>query len=171
LIVTVGSFVRPAIILLAAGLMSAPALAADKYITNLGPMPLDDATRVNIQGRGDASAVLDGRKLIVTGAFRGLPSPATTAELKVGELTGMPGAKAFALDVTQATSGTVSGTVTLSARQATQFRTGKLYIQINSQKAPEGTVWGWLLPEHEIVGANVPQADHWFIPQLDTPSR
>ncbi len=58
-----------------------PALAADKYITNLGPMPLDDASKANIQGRGDVSATLDGRKLSVSGTFRQLPSPATAAPL------------------------------------------------------------------------------------------
>ncbi len=73
--------------------------------------------------------------------------------------------------MTQAPGGTISGDVTLSAKQASAFRTGKLYVQIDSQKAPDGTVWGWLLPDHEIVGADVPQQDHWFIPQLDTPSR
>ena len=58
------------------------------------------------------------------------------------------------------------------------LRTGKLYIQINSEKAPttyewgpKGTLWGWIFPAHETVGQNVPQQDHWFIPQLDTPSR
>ena len=57
----------------------------------------------------------------------------------------------------------MSGDVTLSAKQAAAFRTGKLYVQIDSQKAPDGTVWGWLLPDHPIMGADVPQQGHWFI--------
>jgi hypothetical protein len=165
------NFRRCAALALFAASSAAPALAADNYITNLGPMPLDDATRVNIQGRGDASGVLDGRKLTIRGTFGKLPSPATAAHLNISDATGMPGTKIFDLTVTQANSGTVSGDVTLSAKQAAAFRTGKLYIQIDSQKAPDGTVWGWLLPDHEIVGADVPQADHWFITQLDTPAR
>jgi hypothetical protein len=32
-------------------------------------------------------------------------------------------------------------------------------------------LWGWLFPAHETVGPDVAQQDHWFIPQLDTPSR
>ncbi len=51
-------------------------------------------------------------------------------------------------------------------------------LSIGSEKAPDqypwgpkGTLWGWLFPAHETVGANVPQQDLWFIPQLDTPSR
>ena len=74
--------------------------------------------------------------------------------------------------------GTIAGTFRLSAQQAKDLRTGKLYIQINSEKAPpgyswgpKGTLWGWIFPAHETVGANVPQQGHWFIPQLDTPSR
>lgn len=168
---TVRSFVHPAILLLAAGLISAPASAADKYITNLGPLPLDDATKANLQGRGDASATLDGRTLTVSGSFARLPSPATTAHINLSDLTGMPGTKLFDLTVTQANSGSVSGQVTLSSSQAAAFRTGRFYIQIDSQKAPDGTIWGWLLPDHPIMGANVPQQDHWFIPQLDTPKR
>jgi CHRD domain len=164
-------FTRFAALLLFVTALAAPALAADKYITNLGPMPLDDATRVNIQGRGDASGVLDGKTLTISGTFGKLPSPATAAHLNLSAATGMPGTKIADLTVTQAASGTVSGNITLTAKQVTAFRTGKLYIQIDSQKAPDGTVWGWLLPDHEIVGANVPQADRWFIPQLDTPSR
>jgi len=162
------SFALSVVLALMAG---QPALAADKYITNLGPMPLDDASRANIQGRGDVSATLDGRKLSVSGTFKQLPSPATAAHLNISLATGVPGDKIFDLTVTQAPSGTVSGDVTLSAKQAAAFRTGKLYVQIDSQKAPDGTIWGWLLPDHQIVGADVPQQDHWFIPQLDTPSR
>ncbi len=156
-------------VLVAASL--SPAFAADKYITNLGPMPLDDATRVNIQGRGDATATLDGKTLTVSGNFGKLPSPATAAHLNIGAGIGMPGPKAFDLTVSQATGGTVSGTVRLTSKQASAFRTGKIYLQIDSQKAPDGTVWGWLLPDHEIVGADVPQADHWCSGQLDTPAR
>ena len=76
------------------------------------------------------------------------------------------------------TSGTISGSFTLTSAQQRLLRTGKLYIQINSEKAPEeypwgpkGTLWGWLFPAYEVVGPNVPQQDHWFIPQLDVPTR
>lgn len=165
------NFARLAGLLLIGASLSMPALAADKYITNLGPMPLDDASRTNIQGRGDASATLDGRTLTVSGTFGKLPSPATAAHLNLSAATGMPGTKLFDLTATPATSGTVSGKVTLSAGQVTAFRTGKLYVQIDSQKAPDGTIWGWLLPDHPIVGPDVPQEGHWFIGQLDTPSR
>jgi hypothetical protein len=36
--------------------------------------------------------------------------------------------------------------VELSSRQANALRAGQLYIQIDSESAPEGNLWGWLLP-------------------------
>ena len=158
-----------------AGLTASAALAAD-YQANLGPMPLDDETKAVIAGRGDATAGYDGKTLTVKGSFHGLPSNATEAHIFVSPVAGMPGRKILDLDVTKATEGTVSGSFALTGAQAGALRTGKLYVQINSEKAPDqypwgpkGTLWGWLFPAHETVGQNVPQQGHWFIPQLDTP--
>jgi hypothetical protein len=154
-----------------------PALGAD-YQTNLGPMPLDDETKAVIAGRGEATASYDGRMLTVKGGFKGLPSNATEAHIFLSEHIGVPGIQVLDLTVTKSTSGTVSGNLALTASQSDALRTGRLYIQINSEKAPpgyswgpKGTLWGWLLPKHAVAGQNVPQAGHWFIPQLDTPSR
>jgi hypothetical protein len=156
---------------------TAPAFAAD-YQTNLGPMPLDDETKAVIAGRGDATASYDGKTLTVKGSFKGLPSNATEAHLFLGEHIGVPGRQVLDLDVTKATSGTVSARLTLTPEQAAALRLGRLYIQVNSERAPpgyswgpRGTLWGWLLPAHKTAGQNVPQQGHWFIPQLDTPSR
>jgi hypothetical protein len=156
----------------AIGLLSCgSALAADTYRTNLGPMPLDEAVKKNMLGRGDAAATLDGKDLTVSGSFAGLPSPATAAHLMVGTAIGVPGTESLALTVTQGVSGTVSGKLSLTAKQAAAFRTGKLYIQIDSQKAPTGNLWGWLLPQHEDAAPDVPQQGPWFLPQLSTPAR
>jgi len=157
---------------LAVGLLACgSAYAADTYRTNLGPMPLDEAVKQNMLGRGDATATLDGRTLTVAGQFAGLSSPATTAHLYVGAAIGVPGTEGLDLTVSQAASGTISGTLALTARQAAAFRTGKLYVQIDTQKAPTGTLWGWLLPQHEDAPADVPQQGPWFLPQLNTPTR
>ncbi len=156
---------------LTAGLSLGPAFAADTYQANLGPMPLDAANRVNMLGRGEVTATLDGRTLTVAGQFAGLPSPATAAHLIVGVAIGAPGTESIDLTVTQATGGTVSGTLTLSAKQAAAFRTGRLYVQIDSQKAPTGNLWGWLLPQHVDAPADVPQQGPWFLPQLNMPTR
>jgi hypothetical protein len=156
---------------------AAPAFAAD-YRTNLGPMPLDDETKLVIQGRGDATASSDGKTMTVKGSFHGMPSNATEAHIFLSPVAGVPGKSVFDLDVTKSTSGTISGTFKLTGAQATALRIGKLYIQINSEKAPDnaswgakGTLWGWLFAAHETAGQDVAQQDHWFLPQLDTPSR
>lgn len=168
-------FLAPA--LFAALAIAAPALAAD-YQANLGPMPLDDETKAVIAGRGEATASYDGKTLTVKGSFHGVPSNVTEAHILVSPVAGVPGKAILDLDVTKSTSGTLSGSFKLTSAQATALRTGKLYIQINSEKAPDqypwgpkGTLWGWLFPAHETVGQDVPQQGHWFIPQLDTPSR
>ena len=152
-------------------LLTGPASAADSYVANLGPMPLDQANNKEKLGRGEATAALDGKTLTITGSFGGLPSPATRAHLIVGLAIGVPGTESLNLTVSPADSGTVSGTLTVNAKQAAAFRTGKLYIQIDSQKAPTGNLWGWLLPRHFDAAAGVPQAGPWFLPQLDTPTR
>lgn len=163
--------------LLAALAVAAPAFATD-YQANLGPMPLDDETKTVIAGRGETTASSDGKTLTVKGEFHGLPSNATEAHIFMSPVAGVPGKQILNLEVTKAASGTISGEFKLTSAQATALRTGKLYIQINSEKAPDaypwgpkGTLWGWLFPAHETVGQDVPQQDHWFIPQIDTPSR
>ena len=170
------TFKHVAAALLAALVVAAPTFAAD-YQANLGPMPLDDETKAVIAGRGEATASSDGKTLTVKGEFHGLPSNATEAHLFVSPVAGMPGKSILELEVTRASSGTIAGHFKLTRAEASALRTGKLYIQINSEKAPDsypwgpkGTLWGWLFPAHETVGQDVPQQDHWFIPQIDTPS-
>ncbi|MEO8300256.1 MAG: CHRD domain-containing protein [Rhizomicrobium sp.] len=153
------------------GVLSGPAFAAETYQANLGPMPLDAANRATKLGRGEATATLDGNVLVVGGNFIGLPSPATKAHLCISSHIGVPGGDGFDLVVTEAVNGTVSGQLVLNAKQATAFRTGRLYLQIDSQNAPTGNLWGWLLPQHYDAPPGVPQAGPWFLPQLNTPSR
>ena len=156
---------------------AAPAFAAD-YQAHLGPMPLDDETKAVIAGSGNVIASVDGKMLTVKGNFHGLPSNATEAHLFLSPVTGVPGKQILDLDVTKSTSGAVSGNFALTTAQATALRTGKLYVQINSEKAPDsvpwgphGTLWAWIFPAHATAAQNEPQQGHWFIPQLDTPSR
>ena len=161
---------RQAVLFIVALLAITPASTpvwADDFETRLSPSPLTDGTRINITGEGRATASLDGRKLTVSGNFHGLVSPATTAELYDGLGIAIPGPKAFDLTVTQATSGTISASLVLSAKQAAALRAGHFYVQINSQKAPDGNLTGWLLPPHPFAGEDVPVAGAGFLPQLD----
>jgi hypothetical protein len=163
--------------LLAAAALTASAQAAD-YRANLGPMPLDDETKAFIAGRGEATARLEGRRLVVEGRFRDLPSRVTEAHLFIGPATGVPGTQVLTLQVAGDTSGTITGSVTLTPAQATALRDGRLYLQLNSEKAPpgyswgpKGTLWGWLLPAHPVAAQGEPQAGPWFIPDITAPAR
>ena len=41
--------------------------------------------------------------------------------------------------------GSFSGEIELSSDQVDSLRQGKIYIQIDSEAAPEGNLWGWLV--------------------------
>ena len=129
--------------------IAAVALAqTTSYRARLAPAPIaNQAAQATVKGVGNATASLKGTSLTVAGKFEGFVTPATTAKLHVGLKTGVRGPAAFDLQVTPATSGTISGTVQLNKEQLQDLAQGKLYVQINSDKAPDGNLWGWLLPD------------------------
>jgi hypothetical protein len=145
--------------------------APEAYMINLGPVARTETTRLLAVGRGTGDISVDGKKMTITAKFDGLASPATDAHLCTGVGIGTPGTCDTDLAVTKDVSGTVTGSMTLNAKQLAALPAGRLYIQINSQKAPapNGNLWGWILVAHEIVGQDVPQEGHWFLPQYDMP--
>jgi hypothetical protein len=96
-------------------------------------------------GSGSITAILSGTTLQVSGAFEGLRSPATTAQVHQGHQTGVRGPALFDASVSHATSGTITGSFGLSADQVEALKKGEIYIQMHSEKAPEGNLWGWFL--------------------------
>ena len=151
---------------LVSGFLAAPA-AAENFETRLSPSPLTDGTRVNITGEGTALVQWDGNILSVSGNFAGLATNATTAALYDGPGIGIPGPKAFDLSVTEGTSGMIWGSLQLTRKQLADLRAGRFYVQINSQKAPDGNLTGWLLPPHPFAGEGVPVAGPGFLPQFE----
>jgi hypothetical protein len=149
--------------------LSATPVLADDYAARLTAVAYDGAMRANVQGDGHVSASLDGRKLTVRGDFNALPSAATGARLYSGPGIGVPGPALLDLQFAGQSEGTFQGSFTLSAAQLAALKRGHVYVQINSQKAPDGNLWGWLLPAHPFAGPNVPVEGHGFIPQLDVP--
>jgi len=145
--------------------------ASEAYMVNLGPVARTNVTKTLAVGRGSGDVMLDGNKLTINAKFSGLASPATDAHVCAGVGIGTPGPCDSDLSVTKANEGTLTGTVTLNARQLAALPAGRLYVQINSQKAPapDGNLWGWILAAHEEVGQDVPQQGHWFLPQYDMP--
>ncbi len=123
-----------------------PAAQAKPFMAHLSLVPLTVAMQATIAGRGSATAVLSGNRLTIEGKFNGLRTPATTARLHLAPRA-MRGEAIGELTVSKATSGTLKGTVTLNDRQLDALERLSLYIQINSEKAPEGNLWGWLIPQ------------------------
>ena len=99
-----------------------------------------------IAGSGSLTATLSGNQLTIEGTFEGLRSPATTAQIHRGP-KGIPGPviPGFDLRVTKAEKGVIGGTLTLTPEQIADLRNGMWYVQIQSERAPEGNLWGWLL--------------------------
>jgi hypothetical protein len=141
--------------------------ANELYETVLGPTPINHVTNSVLTGDGDASATLSGASLKISGSFQGMPAPATDAHVMMGDGIGIPGAPILDLTVSPAAHGTISGSFTVTRAQIAALHAGRLYIQINSQKgpAPDGNLWGWLLPEHKKAGQDEPILGDWFLPQ------
>jgi hypothetical protein len=112
----------------------------------LSTVPIDLAMQNRIAGRGHVVATLRGSTLTLSGEFADLRTPATIAQIHNGG-KGIRGPALFDLTVTKATSGAISGTIELSALQVDELRNSRFYVQLHSEKAPEGNLWGWLLPE------------------------
>ena len=126
--------------------LGAAAQSPVTYKTRLAPVAIDAAMKSTIAGEGSATAVLTGTKLTVNGKFEGLKSAATMAHVHQGTATGVRGAKVLDLTVTKAMEGSVSGTFELTPEQLDALKKGKWYVQIHSERAPDGNLWGWLLP-------------------------
>jgi len=121
------------------------AQGTETFKARLALVPSDLKTRPDITGGGTATVVLNGTKVTVTGAFEGLKTAATMAQLHSGIATGVRGPVVQDLTVTKATSGSSSGSFDVTPQQADALRKGKMYVQLHSEKAPEGNLWGWLL--------------------------
>ena len=125
--------------------LSALAQSPETFKTRLAPVAIDAAMKATIAGSGSATATLVGSKFTVNGTFEGLKSNATMAHIHQGTAPGVRGAKLLDLTVTKAMNGTLSGSFDLTPEQAESLKKGKWYVQIHSEKAPEGNLWGWLL--------------------------
>ena len=136
-----------ATLLAVAGLCSVGAAAQTKpYAARLSVVPLTVAMQDTVAGQGSATATIDGNRLLIEGTFEGLRSPATVARLHMAT-PAMRGPAIGDLTVTAAVRGTLKGSVELNERQRAALEKNSLYIQVHSEKAPEGNLWGWLFPQ------------------------
>lgn len=135
------------IFLVGGALLSAQQASA--FRARLSPVPIDVSMQATIAGSGTVTAVLTGTKLAVSGAFDGLKSAATAAQVHKSPVRGVRGPVVFDLGVAKGEggSGTLTASVDLSPAQIKDLESGRLYVQVHSEKAPDGNLWGWLLPQ------------------------
>jgi hypothetical protein len=126
--------------------VSPHAQSSKTFKTRLSTVPIDLTMAANITGSGSLTALLNGNRLTFSGTFDGLAGPATIAQVHKGPVAGVRGPVLFDLTVTHGTSGTISGSVDLTPAQLTDLEKRRLYVQIHSEKAPDGNLWGWLFP-------------------------
>jgi len=127
--------------------LALPAAAQNevRYRVRLAPVPMDVAMRSTVAGSGSATATLKGTTLTINGTFDGLRSSATAARLHQGPKMGMRGMPFADLTIAKATNGMISGSVTLTPEQARALEQGRVYLQISSERAPDGNLWGWFV--------------------------
>jgi len=120
--------------------------AAEGFKVRLTPVPIEASTAAKTKGSGSATASLDGSTLTVKGSFTGLVGAATVAALHEGPVLGVRGGTVAEFTVPQAVSGSFNAEFKLTPAQVTSLHDGRLYLQIHSAAAPDGNLWGWLLP-------------------------
>ena len=135
-----------AVLVAATGLSALAAGAAENgnnYRTRLSTVPIDVSMQAIVAGQGQVMASLVGNKLTVNGTASGLKSPATEAHIHRGA-PGIPGPSILDLTTTRTTTPTISGTVDLTPSMVDDLKNGQLYVQLNSERAPDGNLRGWL---------------------------
>ena len=133
-------------ILLGACFLSTLLGASHNFEFRLSPGPRLVGTRADRSGGGSVTATLKDNELTLNGSFSGLLAIPSGAHLRMGSLPGVRGPIIADVTVSPETSGSLSGTVRLNAAQLAAFHKGGLYVEIDSDKAPEGDLWGWILP-------------------------
>lgn len=127
--------------------MTATAAFADQsFDFRLSPGPRLVGTRAESSGAGRVHAELKGNLLALSGDYHGLLAAPASAQLMMGPLPGVRGPKLADLTITPAVEGKISGTVRLNRQAMAAFAKGGLYIEIVSQPAPDGDLWGWVMP-------------------------
>jgi hypothetical protein len=118
---------------------------APQYRARLSIVPIDVAMQSTIAGSGAVTATLKGSTLTISGTFNGLRTAATVARVHRSPRTAMRGAPIGDLTATANTNGTISGSLELTKEQIDDLAAGRIYVQLHSEKAPDGNLWGWLL--------------------------
>jgi hypothetical protein len=119
----------------------------EKFQARLSAVPADARTRAALAGSGSVTATLDGDMLSIVGSFDGLVSPATSANLHSAVAAGVRGPALTDLTVEKSAKGTITGTVKVSEADMVHLEHNGFYVELHSEKAPEGVIWGWLIKQ------------------------
>jgi len=117
---------------------------SEQYKARLSPLGVTNATVATTTGGGTVTATLTGTKLTIDAEFEKLTGNATAANVRRGP-RGIPGPVVFELECPKTSSGKISATLDLTPAQIDDLRAGRLYLQIHSERAPDGSIRGWLL--------------------------
>lgn len=123
--------------------------AAPAYDLYLSPGPRLVGTRAASSGGGAGTVTLSGNRLILDGRFHGALGAPTAARLLAGSAPGVrgPAIGDVALTMTGPADGTFHAEAALNSRQRALLAKGGLYVEIDSGPAPEGDLWGWIMPQ------------------------
>ena len=131
-------------LLLATQVVCAAQGGGEIYRARLSVVPLDVAMQANVAGLGQVTATLNGNRLTVTGDASGLRRPRPRFRSIAGRRA-FPGRRSSQLTATKATNAMISGSLDLDPQQVEDLKGEQLYVQLNSERAPEGNLRGWLL--------------------------
>jgi CHRD domain len=140
-----GILIGTAILLFAHAANPQNANGIELFKARLTPVPIDATMQATVAGIGSATSVLDGKHVTISGTFEGLHSPATTAQIRRAT-KGLRGPVIFDLTVSKTVKGAISGAFDLTLEQIADLTNGRWCVQIQSERAPDGNLWGWLLP-------------------------
>jgi hypothetical protein len=132
------------VVLVAASMAGAQ---ARQYRARLAPMPLDVAMQATIAGSGTVTGTLAGTTLTLNGTYKDLRTAATVVRLHRGPRIAMRGPAIAELKASGGTAGTIAGTIELTKEQLDDLSNARLYVQLHSEKAPDGNLWGWLFAQ------------------------
>lgn len=113
------------------------------FSVRLAPLPASPRDYLAMRGQGRGTASLEGRTLTIKATFEGLSSPAASAAIRHA-IPGLRGPVMFPLPVSKTTDGSIETTITLTPAQVEELKRGRYYLQIDTEKNPEGHVRGWL---------------------------
>jgi CHRD domain len=136
----------PGVAALAVLVLGQAAAQSVEINARLATVPIDARTEAAITGGGEVGARLDGQRLRIDGSFSGLQGAASAAQLHRGSARGVRGPAIHDLEVTPATQGSLQASIELSTADVDALRAGRLYVQIDSESAPDGNLWAWLIP-------------------------